>query len=325
MKLYFFELIKIIKFLFLGKQKKFGKKINFAIHHLLVMGEQNKKSKLYLGSFIILFIGIAVMLFSINKKSNELERHRDKLIIDLEKLENKYAVLMQDKEETDSMLVFERSQVAMLIDSVKYLAKDVGELNSYKRSYFKLKKDKEILMAKADSLISANNILAEQKIIVEGKLSDEEEKNKKLTNKNTQLSETVAIGQILEAQAIEVYGVLISSSGKEKLKYKSQKVDKIKTCFTLGKNRIHPGGKTDIFLIISNPEGKVITEALDENSFFVRNEKMLYSNKQTIDYKNESQKICIYLDEFIEFTPGEYQIQIYTNKAKIGEEKLFFY
>jgi len=55
------------------------------------MEEQKKKSRLYLGSFIMLFVGVAIMLFNINKKANELEMHRNTLVLDLEKLENKYA------------------------------------------------------------------------------------------------------------------------------------------------------------------------------------------------------------------------------------------
>jgi len=289
------------------------------------MSQQKKKSNLYLALFIILFLGMGAMLFYINKTTNALELERDNLISDLEREKGKFELLQKEKLETDSMLTFEIEQVAMLIDSVKYLTKNIEELNKYKRSYFKLKTEHKNLIAKADSVVLANELLAKEKLLVENELSNEQAKNQTLTNKNNQLSETVALGQILDAQAINVYGLVISSSGKEKVKYKSKKVDKIKTCFTIGKNRIHPSGKKDIFLIISNPEGKVITSALDENSFFVKDQKMLYSKKQTIEYEKEKLEMCMYLDELIEFTPGKYQVQIYTENARIGESVLNFY
>jgi len=289
------------------------------------MEQQNKKSKLYFGAFVLLFLAVTTMLIIINKNTNELELHRDNLIADLQNLEFKYEVLINEKEETDSALLYEKNQVAMLIDSVKLLANNIEKLNWYKYSYFKLKKEKEDLIAKADSLIGVNNMLAEQKAIVEGKLNNEEEKNRVLTEENNQLNETVALGKILDAQALIATGVAIYSSGKEKEKNKAKRVTKIKACFTLGKNRIHPAGEKAVYLIVSNPLGKVISPGLEGNSFNVNGDKMIYSQKQVVNYQNTPLDVCMYVDESLEFTIGNYQVQVYTENAKIGESTLTLY
>jgi len=87
------------------------------------------------------------------------------------------------------------------------------------------------------------------------------------------------------------------------------------------RNTEMPFSNAEIFVVIIDPEGKVITnEIWDSGSFDTRKETgKTFTRKIKFDYvKGEKKRIVVSLD-YDKFNPGTYRIKLYHNKMLIGQ------
>jgi hypothetical protein len=85
--------------------------------------------------------------------------------------------------------------------------------------------------------------------------------------------------------------VNVKSSGKEKTTETAKRVDKLMISFDVN-NRIAAPGMTDVFVIVTGPDGKTVsTEALGSGTFTTREEgDKLFTTKLPVDVVTAQKK-----------------------------------
>jgi peptidoglycan hydrolase CwlO-like protein len=135
------------------------------------------------------------------------------------------------------------------------------------------------------------------------------------------LTKKVDVASTLNASNIAITPVNVKNSGKEKITSTAKRVDKLMISFDVN-NRIAVPGVTDVYVIVTGPDGKpVSTEALGSGTFTTREEgDKLFTAKLPVDVVTAQKKAVQFsFAPGADFAEGNYKIQIYQNGFMIGE------
>ncbi|MBI2730997.1 MAG: hypothetical protein HYX40_09640 [Sphingobacteriales bacterium] len=142
-----------------------------------------------------------------------------------------------------------------------------------------------------------------------------------LTDTKNKLEEKVDIASTLNASNINIVALNERRGGREKETTVAKRADKLKVSFDVY-NRIAEPGEKDVYVVITGPDGKVISnEALGSGKFTARDEgEKIYTQKNTVVFST-AQKATVEVawKPNSNFTTGDYKIEIYNNGFKIGE------
>jgi regulator of replication initiation timing len=131
------------------------------------------------------------------------------------------------------------------------------------------------------------------------------------------LEETVDVGSTFAASNIAITPIK-TKGDKEKETTTAKRVDKLVVSFDV-ENRIAKSGPADMYIIVTSPDGKVISEATG-GTFTTREEgDKNFTSKLTVPYeqgKRQNVQLPLTQDKF---QVGDYKIQVYHNGFKIGE------
>jgi TolA-binding protein len=134
--------------------------------------------------------------------------------------------------------------------------------------------------------------------------------------------EKVDIGSTLHASNFKIAAINEKSSGKEKATTTAKKADKFRISFDLDENLITPTGDKDLYIIVTDPAGKIISESgLNSGSFTTRKDgEKQFTNKVTVAYEQGVKKnVSFDLKQSDKYAPGNYKVEVYNNGFKIGE------
>jgi chaperonin cofactor prefoldin len=133
------------------------------------------------------------------------------------------------------------------------------------------------------------------------------------------LEQTVDVGSTFSASNIAIVPINEKSGGKEKETTTAKKVDKLVVSFDV-ENRIAKSGPTDMYVMVTAPDGKVISVENVGGTFTTREEgDKTFTSKITVPYeqgKRQNVQLPLVQDKF---QTGDYKIQVYQNGFKIGE------
>ncbi|MFN8291653.1 MAG: hypothetical protein U0U70_15455 [Chitinophagaceae bacterium] len=203
--------------------------------------------------------------------------------------------ILNDKKASESQLAKARTMIADLNDKISGLEAEVARLTGENQE-----------------LTAANTSLKEEKTVLEQNLAT-------TTSEKEELSKTVDVGSTFTASNIKVTPVNEKKNGKEKNTSTAKRVDKLVVSFDV-ENRIAKSGPADMYLIVTAPDGKVIT---DQNSGATLNTRTdgdkQFTSKVSLDYNQGERKTVQYPIRNADFGTGDYKIEIYHNGFKIGE------
>ena len=167
------------------------------------------------------------------------------------------------------------------------------------------------------TLTTANTTLSTEKAQLQ------EEYNTVSTVK-TELEGKVDVGSTLNAYNFNMTALNEKSGGKEVSTSKAKKADKFRVSFDVD-NRLATSGTKELFVIVTAPDGKVITESgLGSGAFTTREEgEKTYTNKITVEYEQGQRKnVSFDLKQTDKYVPGDYKVEIFQNGFKIGNGKV---
>jgi hypothetical protein len=135
------------------------------------------------------------------------------------------------------------------------------------------------------------------------------------------LEKKVDVASTLNASNIAIKPIKVKANGSEKITLTAKHVDKLVISFDVD-NRIAQSGKTDLYVLVTGPDGKPIdADPLTGGTFTTREEgDKTFTAKVPVDIETAKKKNV----EFT-FTPGtgfqqgNYTIQIYQNGFLIGQ------
>jgi predicted nuclease with TOPRIM domain len=193
--------------------------------------------------------------------------------------------------------------------------KMIGELNGKIDGLFA---EIEQLKGENKQLTNTNAQLNTEKTQLTADKAGLEDNLNKTTTEKKQLEEKVDIASTLHASNIGINAINLKSSGKEKETTTAKRADLIRVSFNIDENRITPTGTKEFYVIVTGPDGKVISEG---STFNAREEgTRTYTSKVSVNYE-QNKNIPVSFDwrQKDAYKDGEYRIEIYNNGFKIGQ------
>ncbi len=162
--------------------------------------------------------------------------------------------------------------------------------------------------------LTANNMqLSSEKQVLEQNLQVSATEREALT-------ETVDVGSTFSASNIKITPINEKKSGKEKTTSTAKRVDKLVVSFDV-ENRIARSGPADMYIMVTAPDGKIITAGeLGSSVLTTRTDgDREFTTKVPVEYEQGTRKAVEFPIRQEDFQRGDYKIEIYHNGFKIGE------
>jgi chaperonin cofactor prefoldin len=186
----------------------------------------------------------------------------------------------------------------------------IDELNSKIQN---LEAENARLTGENQTLTTANTQLTTDKQTLETNLATTQEEKKVLEN-------TVDVGSTFSASNIAITPINEKTGGKEKETTSAKKVDKLVVSFNV-ENRIAKSGPADMYVMVTAPDGKVISsESTGGGTFTTRQEgDKNFTSKVTVNYEQGTRQNVQVAFPQEKFQTGDYKIQVFHNGFQIGE------
>ena len=235
-------------------------------------------------------------LDSITGANNNLQGEKTALQKDIDARKAEIRRILSDKNATKAELAHAKSLISELNDKISNLEAEVTRLTGENQE-----------------LNVANTSLKQEKADVEQNLQT-------TTTEKEALEQTVDVASTFSASNIAVTPVNEKKSGKEKTTSTAKRVDKLVVSFDV-ENRIAKSGPADMYIVVTAPDGKVISDAaLGSATFTTRNEgDKTFTAKVPIDYEQGTRKSVQFPIHQANFQIGNYKVEVYHNGFKIGE------
>ena len=178
-----------------------------------------------------------------------------------------------------------------------------------------------VMEADMARLTQDNQVLTQDKVVLNQEKAKLTEDLTATTIIKEDLTKKVDIASTLNASNIAITPVNVKSGGKEKITATAKRVDKLMISFDVN-NRIAAPGMTDVFVIVTGPDGKPVSaEALGSGTFTTREEgDKSFTTKLPVDVVTaQKQNVQFSFTPPANFMQGKYTIQIYQNGFMIGE------
>ncbi|HWJ25597.1 MAG TPA: hypothetical protein VNS32_03585 [Flavisolibacter sp.] len=234
-------------------------------------------------------------LDSLTGSNNNLQGQLGDRQSEITKLKNEINKIVNNKNATAADLKRAKELIAELNGKINNLEAEVARLTGENQQ-----------------LAATNTSLNQEKEVLTTNLQT-------TTAEKDELAKTVDVASTFSASNIQITPINEKKNGKEKVTTTAKRVDKLVVSFDV-ENRVARSGAADLYVIVTGPDGKVITDENNSSTLTTRNDgDRQYTNKTSIDYEQGTRKsIQIPLRED-HFQTGDYKIEIYQNGFKIAE------
>jgi phage shock protein A len=283
------------------------------------MTEAKNKNRLIIPLLILLLLSIGYNFYQRNNHTTtvvaydskidtminarvELERELSSLEVELEKYRgissNLDSLLNDANEDIAQQEKRIRAMLAKETDNKKLIAKlnsELAELKSLREDYIE----------RIDQLITENNMLKVQNEELNTSIQNLNDERKSLMNK-------VQVASQLTAEYIKVNSFKKKSSGKYTETSIAKRTNKLEVCFTIMDNKVAPTGDKKMYIVITEPTGKILAGYSKAEFTSVNNEQVSASASSLVNYDGQKQNVCLsYENDERILTPGTYTIDIF--------------
>lgn len=225
----------------------------------------------------------------------------------------------------DSLVKTKNSEVANLKSRIQSLLnkqnKSAADLAEAKRLINELNSKISDYIAEVETLRGENLQLKTEKeeVIVQKAVIQREYDSTKVVKQ--QVEEKLDVASTLNASNINLVAIDERKNGKEVEKDVAKRVDKIRLSFNVY-NRVGDDGTKDVFVVVTDPNGNVISnEALGSGMFVTREEgEKTFTQKSNVTFAaGQTVPVTVEWKPGTKFMEGNYKVAIYNNGFKIGE------
>jgi len=239
---------------------------------------------------------VTIRLDSLTGSNNNLQGQLTERQTDIAKLKNQINSILKNKNATDADLKKAKTLISELNGKIDGLEAEVTRLSGENQQ------------------LTANNTqLTAEKQTLEQNLAT-------TTSEKQELQSTVDVGSTFSASNIQITPIKEKKNGKEKVTSSYKRVDKLVISFDV-ENRIAKSGSTDLYVIVTAPDGKVVSDAtLGSGSLTTRTDgEKSFTQKVPLEYEQGTRKNLQVPLRQSDFQRGDYKIEVYHNGFKIGE------
>lgn len=253
----------------------------------------------------------------LDSSKNSIQKEYDDALLRLDAMTSANSKLDSLVKTKDKDLEATKARIKSLISKQNATAKDlaeakklIGELNGKIDGYVQ---EIERLQGENKQLTADKAQLTTEKETLTTTLATTETAKKDLEGK-------VDVGSTLVASNFQLSAINVKGSGKEKSTSVAKRADKFRVSFDV-ENRLATTGPKDLYVSVTNPEGKVVTEeGLGSGTFTSREEgEKSFTSKVSVDYEQGQRKsVSFDLKQADKYKPGVYKVDVYQNGFKIG-------
>jgi myosin heavy subunit len=232
-------------------------------------------------------------LDSVTGANNNLQGQLSDKQKEIETKKSEIRRILNDKNASQAQLAKAKSMINELNDKITGLEAEVARLTGENQE-----------------LTSSNMTLTAEKATLETNLNTTK-------SEKDNLEKTVDVGSTFSASNIQVTPVDERKSGKEKSTTTAKRVDKLVVSFNV-ENRIAKSGPADMYLIVTAPDGKVISEAGSVLNTRTDGDKT-FTARIPVNYEQGTRMPVSFPIKQNDFKTGDYKVEVYHNGFKIGE------
>lgn len=288
--------------------------------------ETKNNSVTYLTILIVVlgiaFIVIGYLWYSQRKETKEviakLEEYssfvteqKDSLEVELNGIIVQYDSLMTENDTMNLKLVEQQDKIEQLL---KIRMSDAEKIRKYEKELGTIRKVLRSYIVQIDSLNTRNQILTAENKELRNRSTEAENINRQLSQEKEQLLTITDEAKTLIAAGISTIG--LNSRSKEQNKF--NKVDKLRTDFTIRRNTVAPAGPKMVFLRLVRPDGIVLGSS-EGGVIMVNEDELAFSASREIIYENVDIPVSIFWDNNGDLVAGTYKTELYEEGKLIGE------
>lgn len=238
-----------------------------------------------------------VRLDSMSGLNNDLSKKLEDKNKEVAKAKTEIRSILNKKNATASELARAKELIASLNETITSMGQEVARLTQENQT---LTQEKTVLIQEKEKLTQDLTTVTEVK---------------------EELTKKVDIASTLNASDIAITPVNVKKNDKEKITTTAKRVDKLMISFEVN-NRIAQPGVTDVYVLVTAPDGKLIAaESLGSGTFTTREEgDKSFTTKLPVNLETATKKkVEFAFAPGADFLQGKYTIQIYQNGFMIGE------
>jgi len=245
----------------------------------------------------------------------DLKANLQNMLFDFESMEELNTDL------NDSILAQKNKIEGMLID----LEKEKGNKRYYARKVRELSEETETLRAIMKDYVRTIDSLHTENVILKTDLSNTQVDLTNMTSdrdnfktQSDELSAKVIAGSKLIANGMVSEGIKEKGSGSFRETTRASRATHIRSCFTIGENKIATKGNKMIYMRIITPGGSILYSSSSNTLATQDGKTLLYSDKKSINYQNQSIDVCIFYKLTKEIESGNYIAELWSEGVRIG-------
>jgi DNA repair exonuclease SbcCD ATPase subunit len=251
---------------------------------------------------------------------------RDELQKELEDATMRYDLLKTSHTKKDSLITAKDREIAEKKDKIRILlAKSnasAEELKEARQLIASLNTDIENYKSQIDVLQGEKIQLTNEKTAIAQQRDKVQQQFDSSLSVIKAKEDVIDVGSTLHASNFSIIGVDVKGNGKEKITSTAKKVDKLRISFDLDENMITQSGNKELYIIITDPEGKVVSEAEQGSGVFTTRDagSKEFTQRIEVNYiQNRRQTVSFDWKQNKQFSTGNYKIEVYNNGFKVGE------
>jgi hypothetical protein len=296
--------------------------------------DNDNRKNIYIGILAVALLGTwAYLLYSNNKAEGVLKQTQNQGIAYMSQRDSVQVLYSSTLDRLDSITINNNEIQGQLSERNSEISKIRTEirtiLNKKNASDAELSKARQLINQLNEKINGLENEVARlagenmELNVSNKKLTAEKqglEENLQATNVVKQnLEKTVDVGSTFTASNIQITPVNERKSGKEKETTTAKRVDKLVVTFDI-QNRISKSGPADLYIMVTNPDGKTIADqTLGSGTLNTREDGSLdFTSKLAIQYEQGTTKRVELPLRLAEYKTGDYRIDVYHNGFKIG-------
>lgn len=269
----------------------------------------NKTSKTPIIILALLLVGTLIYSFKMYQDSEAtallLKNEKIEVLKNLENMTSLYSETNADNELANEKLIEAQTRLDSLMKELKTSKLTVSALLKYKRKYFEMESEMEVLLEENATLKFQNTLLETSLDSTQVQLSTQVASNTKLEAQNQRLSESVEAAKKLTVERLNAYGVIQRRSGKLVPTTRASRVDNLRICYSVPSNVLTASGDKNYLVQVIDPNLNVI----GSNTPVQFEETILkYSYVSAFTYDNELLDVC----DFVSAEEGDYEKGVYT-------------
>jgi flagellar basal body-associated protein FliL len=275
---------------------------------------------------VLLLISNVVMVYMLMQKDKAVEStgaqltavtsEKDNVTKLLEDMLSQYDTLNTENEQLRTEMDAQRQQIEDLMEKVK---NGSYSLSKAKKEAETLRKIMKGYVVTIDSLNQANQALTAENLATKQQLGEVTGQKQALEQQTADQKALIAKGAVLHTTAHSAGALFLRNSGKQVDTDRASKAEMVKSCFTLGENRVTNSGNKVLYMRIISPDGSVLPANDADNRFTFNGVQGEFSVKREVNYQNQPVDVCMFYTAAGKLATGQYIVEIYESGSLVSK------